>query len=344
MILMMDISPNILTRQLSYRVKLSESLRKCGLLHVNDLAFGNTYVISKLLSLNLSETRELQRAAISRVHDRSNSYSITTAYNTFQIKTPRRFSTGLLGLDNLLGGGIESSTITQIYGEPRTCKTQICFAVCAHMPEDTKVIYIDTECKFRPERIMDLAISRNLHGNEILKRILVSRPFDSRQQEETVQNSYSQVKRDPKIKLIILDSMTNHYLAEYPGRKFLQERISKLNVQIQILLSIARVNDIAVIITNRPQTKMADDYLGAKELTPYGGSSLSSTSSYIVQIERISNNNVFTAKLVKSPIHPVSAASFAITNSVIEDSTDQNRNLSPINYPNPNKIKRGFTC
>jgi DNA repair protein RadA len=332
---MMDISPNILTRQLSYRVKLSESLRKYGLLHANDLAFGNTYVISKLLGLNLSETRELQRAAISRVHDRSSSYPITTAYNAFQIKTPRRFSTGLLGLDNLLGGGIEASTITQIYGEPRTCKTQICYAVCAHIPEDTKVIYIDTESKFRPERIKDIAISRNVDDNEILKRIIVSRPFDTRQQEERIQNSYSQVKIDPKIKLIILDSMTNHYLAEYPGRKFLQERISKLNVQIHILLSIARVNDIAVIITNRPQTKMADDNLGAKELTPYGGNSLASTSNYIVQMERISNNNVFTAKLVKSPVHPVSATSFAVTRSDIEDIHDQNRSLSPIMLSKP---------
>jgi RecA/RadA recombinase len=113
--------------------------------------------------------------------------------------------------------------------------------------------------------------------------------------------------------------MTNHYLAEYPGRKFLHERISKLNIQIHVLLSIARVNNIAVVITNRAQTKISDDQIGDKELMPYGGSALSSTSTHILHMERPSTRNEFAARVVKSPVYPNTSTSFAIMDSGIED-------------------------
>jgi DNA repair protein RadA len=298
---------------------LKDKLRKHTLFHVNDLAFGNTYVISKLLGFNIPETQMLQRAAISRIHSRYNNHSFKTAYDIFQTEIPCRFITGLAVLDELLGGGIETGTITQLYGAPRTCKTQICYTVCTELPADFKVIYIDTEGKFRPERIQSIANSRNLDGEEILKRIVLSSPLDSREQEERIQNSYSLIKKDSKIKFMILDSIMNHYLAEYPGRKYLHERISKLNVQIHILLSIARVNNIAVIITNRARTIMSEDQIGAKELMPYGGSALSSTSTHILHMERSSTRNEFKVSLVKSPICPNTNAPFAITNSGIKD-------------------------
>jgi DNA repair protein RadA len=293
---------------------LNESLRKYGLLHVNDLAFGNTYAISKLLDLNIPKTQTLQRAAISRVRNRYRNHSFTTAYDVFQTEISCRFRTGLPGLDEMLEGGIEMGTITQLYGEPGTCKTQLCHKLCAQLSAENKAIYIDTEGKFRPERIADIA-SRNLAGKEILKRILVSTPFDSRQQEERILDSYFTIMKDPKIKLLIIDSITNHYLSEYPGRKFLQERMNKLNIQIHILLSIARLNNVAVIITNRPQSFFSDDQMGVRDLIPYGGNALSCTSTHILYMKRSSRNNEFTAKIVKSPIHPNSSASFAITSS-----------------------------
>jgi len=63
-----------------------------------------------------------------------------------------RITTGSKKLDDLLGGGIESMAITEIFGEFRTGKTQLCHTLCvtAQLPRSQcggngKVAYIDTE-------------------------------------------------------------------------------------------------------------------------------------------------------------------------------------------------------
>ncbi|KHN71670.1 Meiotic recombination protein DMC1/LIM15 -like protein [Toxocara canis] len=68
-----------------------------------------------------------------------------------------RISTGSRELDKLLGGGIESQAITEVFGEFRTGKTQLSHTLCAtcQMPnamtsfKGGKVIFIDTENTFR---------------------------------------------------------------------------------------------------------------------------------------------------------------------------------------------------
>ena len=73
-------------------------------------------------------------------------------------------TTGSKELDKLLGGGIETGAITEIFGEFRTGKTQLChmLAVTSQMPIDQggangKCMYIDTEGTFRPERLLAVA-------------------------------------------------------------------------------------------------------------------------------------------------------------------------------------------
>ncbi|XP_021364527.1 DNA repair protein RAD51 homolog 1-like [Mizuhopecten yessoensis] len=73
-------------------------------------------------------------------------------------------STGSKELDKLLQGGIETGSITEIFGEFRTGKTQIChtLAVTCQLPIDMgggegKALYVDTEGTFRPERLLAVA-------------------------------------------------------------------------------------------------------------------------------------------------------------------------------------------
>ena len=78
----------------------------------------------------------------------------------------------------LLGGGIETGSITEIFGEFRTGKTQLCHTLCvtAQRPLDQggaegRVIYVDTEGTFRPQKLVAIAercstfmmISRHLY-------------------------------------------------------------------------------------------------------------------------------------------------------------------------------------
>ena len=68
-------------------------------------------------------------------------------------------TTGSKELDKLLNGGFETGSVTELFGEFRTGKSQLChtIAVTCQLPVDNggaegKCLYIDTEGTFRPER------------------------------------------------------------------------------------------------------------------------------------------------------------------------------------------------
>ncbi|XP_017786574.1 PREDICTED: DNA repair protein RAD51 homolog 1-like isoform X2 [Nicrophorus vespilloides] len=69
-----------------------------------------------------------------------------------------QLTTGSNELDILLGGVIETGSTTEVFGEFRTGKTQLChtIAVTCQLPitfngGEGKCIYVDTEGTFRPE-------------------------------------------------------------------------------------------------------------------------------------------------------------------------------------------------
>jgi DNA repair protein RAD51 len=73
-------------------------------------------------------------------------------------------STGSTSLDQLLGGGIETGSITEMFGEFRTGKTQICHTLCVtcQLPiskggGEGMAMYVDCEGTFRPERLIPVA-------------------------------------------------------------------------------------------------------------------------------------------------------------------------------------------
>ena len=97
-------------------------------------------------------------------------------------------TTGSQKLDKLIGGGIESSSITEVYGEYRTGKTQLChtLSVTAQLPRSKgggngKVLYIDTEGTFRPEKIAAIAERYDLPPQSVLDNILYARVHNSQQ-------------------------------------------------------------------------------------------------------------------------------------------------------------------
>lgn len=94
--------------------------------------------------------------------------------------------TGSRELDKLLGGGIETGSITEIFGEFRTGKSQIChtLAVTCQLPVsqgggEGRCIYIDTEGTFRPERLLSVAERYKLNGNEVLDNVAFARAYNS---------------------------------------------------------------------------------------------------------------------------------------------------------------------
>jgi DNA repair protein RadA len=207
-------------------------------------------------------------------------------------------------LDDLLSGGLETGAITQFYGASNTGKTHLCHLLCVVLPSPYQLIYIDTEGTFRAEKIQSIAKARGLDSKNILCNIYLVQPTDSKQQESYIEEACSSIESNPKIKLLIVDSMMFHYRAEYPGRSGLAERAHRLSPYMHKLHTLAQRNNIAVIITNQ-STSNPDIQSKLKDPQPFGGNVISYTSTHVVYLERTSSGYVSTtlnARLVKGPL------------------------------------------
>lgn len=100
-------------------------------------------------------------------------------------------STGSTALDSVLGGGVETGSITELFGEFRTGKTQICHTLCVTCQLSKKegggmgkALYIDTEGTFRPERIEQIAKRYQLNPEEVVENVLYARAYTSDHQNK----------------------------------------------------------------------------------------------------------------------------------------------------------------
>ena len=100
---------------------------------------------------------------------------------------------------------------------------------------DGDIFYIDTEDTFRPERITQMARGLGLDPDAVLSRIHVARAYNSAHQILLV-DEIKRLSRGMNVKLIIVDSLTSHFRAEYVGRGMLAQRQQKLNRHLNCLL------------------------------------------------------------------------------------------------------------
>ena len=168
-----------------------------------------------------------------------------------------RITTGASSLDELLGGGIETMSITEVFGEARMGKTQLChtLAVGVQLGLDCggaggKAIVIDTEGTFRPERIVQIAERYGLNPEEVLENIYVCRAFSHEQQAELLVKAAGIMADDGNIKLLIVDSLTGLFRTDFVGRGQLAERQQTLNLMLSRMSKIASEFNVAVFVTN----------------------------------------------------------------------------------------------
>ncbi|MDA4133475.1 MAG: DNA repair and recombination protein RadA, partial [Thaumarchaeota archaeon] len=91
------------------------------------------------------------------------------------LETARRLGklgTGSAGLDELLGGGYEEGKITEVFGASNSGKTQLAIqATVMAAAQGWKSVYVDTESTFRPERLAQMAESRDLESKAALESV-----------------------------------------------------------------------------------------------------------------------------------------------------------------------------
>jgi DNA repair protein RadA len=234
-----------------------------------------------------------------------------------------KLTTGSANLDELLEGGFEPGAVTELYGEYRTGKTQIAHQLCVNVQESYEkkgleggALYIDTEGTFRPERIIQMALAKDLDYNEILKNIIIGRAYNSDHQILLVKEA-PKIITEKNIKLVIVDSLIGHFRSEYIGRGTLSERQQIINTHIHDLLRLSETFDeLAVVFTN--QVSARPDVFYGNPLIHTGGHVVAHGATVRIFLRK-GKGEQRIAKVVDAPHLPESEAIFSITEDGIKD-------------------------
>ena len=153
-------------------------------------------------------------------------------------------STGLLGLDKLLGGGIAAGTITDIFGPAASGKTQLALQICVNLLDRGNVIYQDTSGGFRPERLLGLVQSRG-KNEKLLDKVIVARITNVAEQVNYV-NKIAEINPS----LVIIDDVTSLFSFEYSKESSTLEKHVRFMEYMRMLSLAAIQMKIPIVITN----------------------------------------------------------------------------------------------
>lgn len=245
-----------------------------------------------------------------------------------------KVTTGSKSFDDLLGGGMETQSMVELYGEFGSGKTQVAhqMAVNIQLPEEMgglggSAIIIDTENTFRPERIEQMVRGlppapdgSSWDPAEFLKNINVARAYNSNHQillAESAMDLAEKAKDSERpVRLLIVDSVTAHFRAEYVGRGTLADRQQKLNKHLHNLMRFSDLNNALILVTNQVMAK-PDTFFG-DPTKPVGGHVLGHTATFRLYLRK-SKGEKRIAKLVDSPNLPDGEAVFTVTTDGVKD-------------------------
>ena len=247
-------------------------------------------------------------------------------------QTVLRLTSRSKALDEIIGGGLETQTITEFYGEYGSGKSQICHQLCVNVqlpPErgglGGAALYVDTENTFRLEWIVQMSKHLGLDPEEVVKNIVYAEAYTSDHQMFLLENADEVIKKN-NVKLIIVDSLTAHFRSEYVGREMLAPRQQRLNKHMHKLIGLARAFNAVAVVTNQVMSK--PDVFFGNAVHPIGGHIVGHTSQTRVFLRRASRGPVRIARLVSSPYLPEGEAILKVTENGIED-VDEDEKAKP---------------
>ena len=231
-----------------------------------------------------------------------------------------RLKTGSKAFDTLLGGGLETGAIVECFGEFGSGKTQLGHALTVNVQsveKDAVAVYIDTENTFRPERIIQLAKGAGLDEEQVLKNIKVARAYNSDHQMLLAEKIEDLIKKQGlNVKLVVIDSLTAHFRAEFIGRGTLADRQQKLNKHMHVLLKLADTYNLCVYVTNQVMAK--PDMFFGDPTQAIGGHIVAHASTFRVYLRK-GKKGTRVAKLIDSPSQPEGEAGFYVDETGIKD-------------------------
>ena len=220
-----------------------------------------------------------------------------------------RLSTGIPSVDRLLGGGLETDSLTEIYGEGGSGKTLFCLEVALRVArEDRWVFYVDTE-GVSVDRLRAIA-GDSL--DRLLKRFLLSTPKNLEELAWAVARACALAREGKRpVGLIVVDSGTHYYRLSLSGPDEDDAR-QALSLSVADLVATALRAQVPAILTNQVWRSVRDG-----TLEPLGGSFLNHAAKTILRFDRLPGNRRRVV-LVKHRSLPEGSAEFRITGTGLE--------------------------
>jgi DNA repair protein RadA len=298
----------------------AEKLREAGFVTVESIATASPADLAETAEIAESTAKKMIKAAREMV----DLDGFKTGKDVFeQRKEVRKLQTRVPEFDALLGGGLETQAITELYGEFGSGKSQIVhqLAVNVQLPEEDgglngSAVYIDTENTFRPERIEQMVNGLGISDadpQEFLNNIHVARAHTSDHQMllvETARERAAELRdSDKPVRLFIIDSLTAHFRAEYAGRGTLATRQQKLNRHMHDLFKLVDENNAVALVTNQVMSNPAVFF--GDPTKPIGGNIVGHTATFRLYLRK-SKGGKRVARLVDSPNLPEGEAAFMV--------------------------------
>ncbi len=250
--------------------------------------------------------------------------------------------TGSAELNRILGGGLQTGKLTEVYGPFKSGKTALAhtIAVTVQLPErkggvNGAVVYIDTENTFSKEKIKRIAKRFELNPSTVLSNIFHARIYSSDHQAQMIQKAEILCKTR-KVRLIIVDSLMALLRAEFVGIGKLAPRQAVLNNMIHVLSRIAETYNCAVLLTNQVATRMMGMFSSNDAI---GGNIVAHGCHFRIMFKTkgFSSNNSLKRRaiIVDAPDLPPEEAEFFITGLGVAD-TDQ------VDIPNSKGVELEF--
>lgn len=300
--------------------RTAEGLEKAGYYSIESLAIASPGEICEISGISDVIALKIITAAKERANH------LVRWYRGLEIMERRqglaRLTVGCKEFDDMLGGGLEAGSITEFYGEYGSGKSQVChqLAVNVQLPAERgglggKILWIDTEATFRPERVHEMATHLGIDPEKALDNILTARAYNAAHQMLLLENAEKMI-REENIKLLIIDSLMVHFRSEYIGRGKLAERQQKLAQHLSKLHRLTDIYQLVSVVTNQVMSR--PDVLFGDPIAPVGGHILGHSTTTRIYLRK-SKGDTRVGRVVDSPCLPLGEARFTITKEGLQD-------------------------
>jgi DNA repair protein RadA len=236
----------------------------------------------------------------------------------YQEKQPR-LASKCEAVDGLFGGGLVSEAVYEVYGEFGCGKTQLCLSLTAEaISQGEDVVWIDCEDTFKPRRLREILIARELatdeNVNEMLDHVKYFYTPNTEQLMGTV-DSLSQLMQEMNVRLLVIDGSIGQFREEYLGRGHLSVRQNQIARLMTHIKNISFYFRCVVLFTNQVQSDPS--VMFGDPVKPIGGNIVAHASTYRVYFKKAGKKRI--ARMIDSPEHEMTDAPYSLTVRGIED-------------------------